>query len=110
MKAINILVISSVMVVGSLFLFNEKVAAARGDVVGEIATMHSFNQETNNLEILIYLEPSSSFLLYEYSSKTKQGLRLLHVRRLEYDFAFAEKTKKGLDYKKNGYDMDRKRN
>ena len=88
-------------------LFNEKTAAQTGVVVGDIAIMHSFNQETNNLELLIYHEPSNSFLLYGYSSQTKKGLRLLHVRRLEYDFAFAETTKKGLDYKKNGYDMDR---
>ncbi len=107
MKAMNILVISFVMVVGSLFLFNEKAVARAGVVVGDIAIMHSFNQETNNLEILVYHEPSNSFLLYGYSSKTKQGLRLLHVRRLEYDFAFAEKTEKRLDYKKDGYDIDR---
>ena len=107
MKVMKMLLISSVVIVGSLFLFNEKTTAGEGVVIGDIAIMHSFNQETNNLEILIYHEPSNSFLIYGYSSKTKQGLRLLHVRRLEYDFAFAEKTKKGLDYKKNGYDMDR---
>jgi hypothetical protein len=107
MKVMNILVISFVMVVGSLFLFNEKAAAEEGVVIGDIAIMHTFNTATNTLEILIYHEPSNAFLLYGYSSKTKQGLRLLHVRRLEYDFAFAEKTKKGLDFKKNGYDMDR---
>ena len=107
MKVMNILVISLVVVVGSLFLFNEKAVAATGVVVGDIAIMHSYNQETNNLEILIYHEPSNSFLIYGYSSRTEKGLRLLHVRRLDYDFAFAEKTKKGLDYKKNGYDLDR---
>ena len=109
MKVINILVISLV-VVGGLFLFNEKVAAKQAVAIGDIAIMHSFNQEADNLEILIYHEPSNSFLLYGYSPKTKKGLRLLHVRRLEYDFAFAEKTKKELEYKKEGYDMDRIKN
>ena len=107
MKVMSFLVLSFVMVVGSLFLFNEKVSAKEGVVIGDIAIMHTFNTETNTLEILIYHEPSNAFLLYGYSSDTKKGLRLLHVRRLEYDFAFAEKTKKGLEYKKNGYDMDR---
>ena len=106
MKVMKILLISSVVIVGSLFLFNEKVAAATGVAVGDIAIMYSYNQETNNLEILIYHEPSNAFLLYGYSSETKKGLRLLHVRRLEYDFAFAEKTEKALDYKKDGYDLD----
>ena len=107
MKVMSVLVISFVMVVGSLFLFNEKAVAATGVVVGDIAIMHSFNQEADNLEILIYHEPSNSFLIYGYSNKTKQGLRLLHVKRLEYDFAFAEKTKKKIDNKKDGYDIDK---
>ncbi len=107
MKVMNILLINMVVIVGSLFLFNAKAAATQAVAIGEIAIMHSFNTATNNLEILIYHEPSNSFLLYGYSSKAKNGLRLLHVRRLEYDFAFAEKTKKELEYKKDGYDIDR---
>ncbi len=107
MKVMNIFVISLVVVVGSLFLYNEKAAARSAVAVGDIAIMHSFNTATNNLEILVYHEPSNSFLLYGYSSKTRKGLRLLHVRRLEYDFAFAEKTKKELEYKQDGYDIDR---
>ncbi len=110
MKVMNILMISFIMVVGSLFLFSEKVAAAEGVAIGDIAIMHSFNTGTNNLEILVYHEPSNSFLLYGYSSKANNGLRLLHVRRLEYDFLFAEKTKKALEYKKEGYELDRIKN
>ncbi len=107
MKVMKILLISSVVIVGSLFLFNEKEAAGEGVVIGDIAILHTFNQETNNLELLVYHEPSNSLLIYGYSSKTKKGLRLLHVRRLEHDFAFVEKTIKKLDYKKDGYDIDR---
>ena len=107
MKVMNVLVISLTLVVGSLFLFNEKAVAASAVAVGDIAIMHTFNTETNTLEILIYHEPSNSFLLYGYSSKTRKGLRLLHVRRLEYDFAFAQETKKELEYKQEGYDIDR---
>ncbi len=108
MKVMNILVISLVVVVSSLFLFNEKALAQEGMVLGDIAIMHSYNEQTGNLEIILYHEPSNSFLLYGYSSKAsdvKKGLRLLHIRRLEHDFAFAEKKKdKTLEYKKNGYD------
>ncbi len=107
MKVMNVLVISLTVVVCSLFLFSEKTAAKSAVAIGDIAIMHSFNTTTNNLEILIYHEPSNAFLLYGYSSDTKKGLRLLHVRRLEYDFAFAEKTKKELDFKIDGYDIDR---
>jgi len=107
MKVMNILVISLVVVVGSLFLFNEKAAAQSAVAVGDIAIMHSFNTATNNVEILVYHEPSNSFLLYGYSSKKSKGLQLLHIRRLEYDFAFAEKTRKKLDYKRDGYEIDR---
>ena len=106
MKAMNILVISLVVVVGSLFLFNEKAEAGEGVVVGNIAIMNTFNEVTKDLEILIYHEPSNSFLLYGYSFKTKakKGLQLLHIRRLDNDFALAEKTESELDYKKGGYD------
>ncbi len=108
MKVMNILVISLVVVFGGLFLFNEKASAAtEGIVIGDVAIMRTWNQRTENLEIIVYHEPSKSFLIYGYSTKERKGLRLLHVRRLEYDFAFAEKTKKKLDYKKDGYDMDR---
>ncbi len=108
MKVMNILVISFVVVVGGLFLFNEKASAAtEGIVIGDVAIMRTFNQRTDNLEIIIYHKPSNSFLIYGYSKQERKGLRLLHVRRLEHDFAFAEKTKKKLDYKKDGYDMDR---
>ena len=110
MKVMNILVVSLVVVVGSLFLFNEKAAAKSAVAIGDIAIMHSFNTATNNLEILVYHEPSKAFLLYGYSSQANNGLRLLHVRRLEYDFLFAEKTKKALEYKKEGYEIDRIKN
>ncbi len=107
MKVMNILVISLVVVVGSLFLFNEKAAVQAAVAIGDIAIMHSYNEKTDNLEIIVYHKPSNSFLLYGYSSKKSKGLQLLHIRRLEYDFAFAEKTKKKLDYKRDGYEIDR---
>jgi hypothetical protein len=110
MKVMNILVISLVVVVGSLFLFNEKAAAQSAVAIGDIAIMHSYNEATSNLEIIVYHKPSNSFLLYGYSSKASKvgkGLQLLHIRRLENDFAFAEKTKKKLEYRKDGYDVDR---
>ncbi len=110
MKIMNILIICLVVVVGSLFLFNEKAAARSAVAVGDIAIMHSYNEKTDNLEIIVYHKPSNSFLIYGYSSKTikaSKGLQLLHIRRLENDFAFAEKTKKKLEYKRDGYDIDR---
>ncbi len=110
MKVINILIIFLVVVVGSLFLFNEKASAQEGVVLGDIAIMHSYNEQTGNMEILVYHEPSNSFLLYGYSSKlikASKGLQLLHIRRLENDFAFAEKTEKQLEFKKDGYDVDK---
>ena len=107
MKIMNSLIICLIVVVGSLFLFNEKASAQEGVVLGDVAIMHFYNEQTGNLEIIVYHEPSNSFLLYGYSSKTRKGLRLLHVRRLEYDFAFAQETKKELEYKQEGYDIDR---
>lgn len=110
MKVINILVISLVVVVFSLFSFNEKAAAEAAVAIGDIAIMHSYNEQAGSLEIVVYHKPSNSFLLYGYSSKAiraSKGLQLLHIRRLENDFAFAEKTEKKLEYKKDGYDVDR---
>ena len=104
MKVMNILVISLVVIVGSMFLFNEKVSAQQGIVLGDVAIMRNYNQKTHNLEIIVYHKPSNSFLLYGYSAdRIYKGLQLLHVRRLEDDFIFAEKTDKILDYDKDGY-------
>ncbi len=108
MKVMNILVISLVVVVFSLFSFNEKAVAQAAVAIGDIAIMHSYNEQTGNLEIIVYHKPSNSLLLYGYSSKAiraSKGLQLLHIRRLENDFIFAEENKdKTLDYKKDGYD------
>ena len=110
MKIMNILIICLVVIVGSMFLFSEKASAQEGLVLGDVAIMHSYNEQTGNLEIIVYHEPSNSFLLYGYSSKlikASKGLQLLHIRRLENDFAFAEKTERKLEYKKDGYDVDK---
>ncbi len=104
MKVMNILVISLVVVVSSLFLFNEKASAQQGMVLGDVAIMRNYNQKTHNLEIIVYHKPSNSFLIYGYISREHKGLQLLDVRRLEHDFLFAEKRKdKTLDYNKAGY-------
>ena len=104
MKVMNILVISLVVVVGSMFLFNEKASAQQGMVLGDVAIMRNYNEKADKLEIIVYHKPSNSFLVYGYSSKEHEGLRLLGLRRLEQDFLFAEKRKdKELDYKKDGY-------
>ena len=112
MKIMNILIICLVVIVGSMVLFNEKASAQQGQgvVLGDVAIMHSYNEQTGNLEIIVYHEPSNSFLLYGYSNKlikASKGLQLLHIRRLENDFAFAEKTERKLEYKKDGYDVDK---
>ena len=108
MKVMNILVIILVVVVGSLFLFNEKASAAATAVAtGDIAIIHSYNEKTKNVEILVYHNPSNSFLLYGYSSKEKEGLKLLHIRRLDNDFDFVKKTEWKLEYEKDGYDVER---
>ncbi len=105
MKVMKVLLLSSVVIVGSLFLFNEKASAQEGIVLGDVAIMRNYNQQTHNLEIIVYHKPSNAFLLYGYSGKQQyKGLQLLHVRRLEADFIFAERKKdKILDYDKDGY-------
>ncbi len=79
MKIMNILMISLVVVVGSLFLFNEKAAVQAAVAIGDIAIMHSYNEKTDNLEIIVYHKPSNSFLLYGYSSKTNQASKGLQL-------------------------------
>ena len=104
MKIMNSLIICLIVVVGSLFLFNEKASAQDGLVLGDVAIMRNWNQKTHNLEIVVYHKPSNSFLLYGYSGTEYKGLQLLHVRRLEDDFIFAEMKKdKILDYDRDGY-------
>ena len=109
MKAMNILVISLVVVVVSLFLFNEKAEAREGIVIGNIAIIHTWNDATKELEILVYHEPSNSFLIYRYSLAHKliKGLQLMHIRKLDDDFALAESIETSLEYEKGGYNYVR---
>ncbi len=115
MKVINIMVISLVVVVGSLFLFNEKISAQMlvdgGDVV--IMDISKFTSQSKNRteEILVYHKASKAFLLYGYSSTPEHGLRLLQIRRLGNDFSYAEALGKkkpeehDLKYNPIGYSL-----
>ncbi len=109
MKAMNILVISLVVVVVSLFLFNEKAEAREGIVIGNIAIIHTWNDATKELEILVYHEPSNSILTYRYqlAHKLIKGLQLMHIRKLDDDFALAESIETSLEYEKGGYNYVR---
>ncbi len=115
MKVINFLVISLVVVVGSLFLFNEKISAQMlvdgGDVVIMDISKFTSQSKSRTEEILVYHKASKAFLLYGYSSTPEHGLRLLQIRRLGSDFGLAEALGKkkpsehDLDYNPIGYSL-----
>ncbi len=115
MRVMNILVISLVVVVGSLFLFNEKISAQMlvdgGDVVIMDITKFTSKGTNRTEEILVYHKASKAFLLYGYSSITGRGLQLLQIRRLGSDFGLAEALEKkkpsehDLEYNPIGYSL-----
>ena len=117
MKVMNILVISLVVVVGSLFWINEKISAQMlvdgGDVViMDISKFRITQKGTVQTEdILVYHKASKAFLLYGYSSTTGLGLQLLQIRRLDNDYSFAKALGKRvpgeqeLEFKESGYNL-----
>ncbi len=115
MKVMNILILSLVIIVGSLFWINEKISAQMlvdgGDVVIMDITKVRSDGTNQTEEILVYHKASKAFLLYGYSSTTGRGVQLLQIRRLDNDFGLAEALVKkrpeeqDLEYDKKGYNL-----